>query len=127
ERSGVLIVDQWIETGHTMCAAIQLFRASGLHVAAAVTVAAETPGRRLVQEALGEGTVITALDGPGVQQEVDDHFMEGFKALPGSRGVSCLPARLTMSRSLQQDYEESGVATEPERPPSDALSMSSWE
>ncbi|KAF4715823.1 hypothetical protein FOZ62_002862, partial [Perkinsus olseni] len=32
-----------------------------------------------------------------------------------------------MSRSLQQDYEESGVATEPERPPSDALSMSSWE
>ncbi|KAF4749674.1 hypothetical protein FOZ62_022937 [Perkinsus olseni] len=32
-----------------------------------------------------------------------------------------------MSRSLQQDYEESGVATEPERPPSDALSMSNWE
>lgn len=68
-----------------MCAAIELLTASGVRVLAAVAVAAETRGRLVVEETLGGGTVICALNGPIIQREVDCHFMEGFKGLVGFR------------------------------------------
>ncbi|EER03814.1 adenine phosphoribosyltransferase, putative [Perkinsus marinus ATCC 50983] len=83
--TGVIVVDQWIETGHTMCAAIELLTASGVRVLAAVAVAAETRGRLVVEGALGGGTVVCALNGLIIQREVDCHFMEGFKGLVGFR------------------------------------------
>ncbi|KAF4672042.1 hypothetical protein FOL47_000982 [Perkinsus chesapeaki] len=83
DRDGVVVVDQWIETGHTMRAAVELLKTVGLRVISTVTVAAESQGRPLVEVALLEGKVITALNGPVIQKEIDAHFVESFKGHAG--------------------------------------------
>jgi len=90
----VLIVDQWVETGGTMQAAIKLVESLNGTVAGLVAIAMENPaGRKLRDNFVCASAVLPDTE---FQKQVDSHYLSSFKGFDSRYWIQSKPEESKM-------------------------------